>query len=49
MLCSLYLSEYFVYIVIYLVPNCEVYYFLDIEQTMGEVLRMYSSLIVEGY
>ena len=44
-----YLCEYLVYIVIYLVPNCGVGYFLDVVQIVREVLRKYSNLTVDRY
>ena len=44
-----YLCGYLFYIVICLRPSCVVCYFLDVDQIMGEVLQMCSSLIVVGY
>ena len=44
-----YLCGYLVYIVVCLVPSCGVYYFLDVDQKMVEVLRMCSNLIVGGF
>ena len=41
-----YLCGYRFYIVIYFVPSFVTCYFLDVDQIMEEVLRMYSNLIV---
>ena len=35
--------------VVYLVPSCVICYFFDVDQTMEEMLRMYSNLVVGVY